>query len=251
MIGALLDAAVAVVVGASSGIGAATARALAAHGATIVAGYNSNEASALDLVGSLPQSRPHAALRIQTQDPASLAEAVQFLRNRYGRVDILVNSGGSTQAVPANDLEALTDELFSRIVDINLRGPFATIRAFRALLEVPDRSVIVNVSSIAARTGQGSNLAYCASKAGLDSLTVGLARVLAPKIRVFSVSPAGVDTGFVPGRTQEQLRATADRLPLRHVTTAEDVARSILGCILYLGSSTGIVVPTDEGRHLG
>lgn len=124
------------------------------------------------------------------------------------------------------------------------------IRAFRPLLEHGEQAAIVNISSIAARTGLGSSLAYLSAKAGVDALTIALAKVLAPKIRVFSVSPAGVDTDFVPGRTREQLEKIAERLPLAHVTTADDVARATLACIVNLTSSTGIVVPVDEGRHL-
>src|SRR5262249_36317684 len=109
---------------------------------------------------------------------------------------------------------------------------------------------IVNVSSIAARTGVGSSLAYLSAKAGVDALTIALAKVLAPKIRVFSVSPAGVDTDFVPGRTREALEKVAERLPLGRVTTPDDVARAVIACISNLTSSTGIIVPVDEGRHL-
>ena len=111
-------------------------------------------------------------------------------------------------------------------------------------------AAIVNISSIAARTGLGSSLAYLAAKAGVDALTIALAKVLAPKIRVFSVSPAGVDTDFVAGRTREQLQKIAEKLPLAHVTTPDDVARAAVACIVSLTSSTGIVVPVDEGRHL-
>ncbi len=106
------------------------------------------------------------------------------------------------------------------------------------------------MSSLAAQTGLGSSLAYCAAKGGLDTLTVALARVLAPRIRVLSVSPAGVDTEFVPGRTRAVLEAMAETMPLRKVTTADDVARAIVASITHLTSSTGIIVTVDEGRHL-
>ena len=99
------------------------------------------------------------------------------------------------------------------------------VRAFRPLLERGNSAAIVNISSIAARTGLGSSLAYLAAKAGVDALTIALAKVLAPKIRVFSVSPAGVDTDFVPGRPRDQLQKVAEKLPLAHVTTPDDVAR--------------------------
>lgn len=124
------------------------------------------------------------------------------------------------------------------------------IRAFRPLLEQADSATIVNISSIAARTGVGSSLAYLAAKGGLDALTIALAKVLAPKIRVFSVSPAGVDTDFVPNRSRDQLQKVAERLPLARITAPDDVARAVIACIVHLTSSTGIVVPVDEGRHL-
>ncbi|MFT8246529.1 SDR family NAD(P)-dependent oxidoreductase [Roseomonas sp. BN140053] len=240
---------VALVTGASGGIGRATAVRLAAMGTAVVVGYNSRRSEAEEVAAALDGSG-HMALRVAIDEPSSIAEAVVAVERRHGRLDALVNSGGATTPVPAGDLDALTDEIFDRTVAVNLRGPFAVIRAFRPLLERGEGAAIVNISSIAARTGLGSSLAYLAAKAGVDALTLALAKVLAPKVRVFSVSPAGVDTGFVPGRTREQLERTAERLPLAHVTTPDDVARAVIACIVNLTSSTGIVLPVDEGRHL-
>lgn len=240
---------VALVTGASSGIGRATAARLAALGACVIVGYNSRKALADEVVAGLP-GEGHLALRIAIDDAASIAEAALAVTARYGALDALVNCGGATTPVPAGDLDALTDDIFDRTVALNLRGPFAMIRAFRPLLERGSGAAVVNISSIAARTGLGSSLAYVAAKAGVDALTLALAKVLAPRIRVFSVSPAGVDTDFVPGRTREQLQKTAERLPLGHITTPDDVARAVIACLVHLTSSTGIVVPVDEGRHL-
>lgn len=237
------------VTGGSSGIGRATAARLAALGSAVIVGYNSRPEIADEVVAGL-QGSGHLAMRISMEDSQSITVAAAAVEQRFGSLDALVNSGGSTTSVPAADLAALNDEIFDRTVMINLRGPFAVMRTFRPLLERGAGAAIVNVSSIAARTGIGSSLAYVAAKAGVDALTVALAKVLAPKVRVFSVSPAGVDTGFVPGRTREQLEKTAERLPLGHVTTADDVARAVVACIVNLTSSTGIVVPVDEGRHL-
>jgi 3-oxoacyl-[acyl-carrier protein] reductase len=240
---------VALVTGGNSGIGKAIAARLAEIGSSVVVGYNSRRELADEVVGGL-QGSGHMALRIAIDDPASISAAVAAVDERYGRLDALINSGGATTPVPANDLDKLTDDIFDRTVSLNLRGPFAVIRAFRPLLERGSGASIVNVSSIAARTGVGSSLAYLAAKAGVDALTIALAKVLAPRIRVFSVSPAGVDTDFVPGRTREQLQKTAEKLPLAHVTTPDDVAKAVIACIVNLTSSTGIIVPVDEGRHL-
>jgi len=237
------------VTGGSSGIGRAVAARLAAMGSRIAVGYNSRADAAQEVVAGL-EGQGHCAIRIAIDDPASIEQARAELQGRFGHLDALVNSGGATTPVPVNDLDALTDEIFDRAVLINLRGPFAVIRAMRPLLERGDNAAIVNVSSIAARTGIGSSLAYLAAKGGLDSLTIALAKVLAPKVRVFSVSPAGVDTDFVPNRTRDQLERTAEKFPLRRVTSPDDVARAIVACIVSLTSSTGIVVPVDEGRHL-
>ncbi|MEP9375205.1 SDR family oxidoreductase [Aquabacter sp. CN5-332] len=240
---------VALVTGASSGIGKATAARLAALGSAVVVGYNSRRALAEEVVDGL-QGIGHVAMHIAIDNPASISEATAAVEAQYGRLDALVNCGGATTPVPANDLDGLTDEIFDRTLTVNLRGPFAMVRAFRPLLERGSGAAVVNISSIAARTGLGSSLAYLAAKAGVDALTIALAKVLAPKIRVFSVSPAGVDTDFVPGRSREQLQKTSERFPLAHVTTPDDVARAVIACIVNLTSSTGIVVPVDEGRHL-
>lgn len=240
---------VALVTGASSGIGRATALRLAAGGTRVIIGYH-NHKDAADELKSEMAGDDHMVLRVAIDDAQSIADAVSAITKHYGKLDALVNNGGNTQPVPLSDLDKLTDEIFDRILSVNLRGPFAVIRAMRSLLEKGENAAIINVSSLSAQTGIGSSLAYCAAKGGLNTLTIGLAHILSPHIRVISISPAGVDTDFVAGRTRAQLEATAAKLPLQKVTSADDVARSVVAGIVDLTSSTGIIINVDEGRHL-
>jgi 3-oxoacyl-[acyl-carrier protein] reductase len=168
----------------------------------------------------------------------------------FGRAEILVNTAGMTQPVPHRNLDDLTDELIDRIFVANWRGTFAAIRAFAPLLRAHGDGLVVNISSISATTGVGSNIAYCAAKAGIDTMTISLARALAPEIRVLAVSPGVVDTSFVPGRDAEFNERVAKTTPLKRIGTPDDVARAVLACATHLRFSTGSIIVTDGGRHL-
>ncbi len=240
---------VAVVTGGSGGIGAAIVRRLAAGGATCVVGYNSGEDRARALVVALP-GRGHLALRMPMESSDALRAAAAEVEARLGRCDVLVNSAATTRAVPHADLEALDDALIDRVLVANVRGPFATIRAFAPMLRRGGDGVIVNVSSLAAVTGTGSSIIYGASKAALDTMGMSLARVLAPEVRVVSVSPSAVATDFVPGRSREAVERQAATSPLKRVTEADDVALAILGAITHLRFTTGTAILVDGGKHL-
>jgi 3-oxoacyl-[acyl-carrier protein] reductase len=240
---------VALVTGGSNGIGAASVRALAETGATLCVGFNKGQDRAEALIATLPPGS-HAATRIALEDAAGIAALPEAIRDRFGRLDVLVNSAGFTRPIPHANLAALDDALFDSIMSINVRGTFSVIRALAPLLRAGGDSVIVNVSSVAAFTGAGSNIAYGASKAALDTMTMSLARVLGPEIRVLCVSPGAVATDFVAGRGRAQLEAQAASSPLRRVVEPEDVALAVLACVTHLKTSTGTRIVVDGGRHL-
>lgn len=247
--GAALAGKVAVVCGGSGGIGAATARLLAEAGATVVVGFNRSAAKAQELAAALPGDG-HLALPAPMEDSQALRRLAGETRERLGRTDILVNSAGTTRPVPHHDLDGLDDGLIDEIFRVNWRGPFAAIRAFRSLLKGSGAGLVVNISSIAATTGIGSSIAYCGAKAGLDVMSVALARALAPEIRVVAVAPGVVDTEFVPGRSAEFNAKVAASTPLRRLTTPEDVARVVRALATDLTFTTGSILQVDGGRHL-
>ncbi len=240
---------VAVVTGGSNGIGAATIRRLAAKGATCVVGYNQGLDRAQALIAELPGSG-HLALRTPMEDSAALRAAAAEVQARLGRCDVLVNSAATTRAVPHANLEALDDELIDRVLVANVRGPFATIRAFAPMLKAGGDSVIINISSLAAVTGTGSSIIYGASKAALDTIGMSLARVLGPEVRVLSISPSAVLTDFVPGRSREAVERLAASSPLQRLTEADDVALAIMGAITHFRLTTGSSILVDAGKHL-
>ncbi len=241
---------VAVIVGGSGGIGAAAARMFADAGARVVITYRpGKEASAAPILAALAGSG-HAAFPANVADTATLQALRDSVEQTYGRCDILINTAGFTKPVAHADLDALDDDLIDRMFLVNWRGQFATVRCFAPMLKASGDGLIVSVSSIAGINGQGSSIAYCATKAGIDVMTKSLARALAPEIRVLGVSPGVVETGFVPGRGAEFNAKTAATTPLKRVAQADDVAAAILACATHLGFSTGSNLIVDGGRSL-
>lgn len=248
-IGQSIAGKLAVVTGGSNGIGAATVRMLAEAGAQAVICYNKGEARARALLAELPGSG-HCIAQLELTDTASVRALAETVQGAYGRADILVNSAGMTKPIPHADLDALDEAFFDQVLIANARGPYSVIRAFLPLLRAAAPSVVVNVSSVAAFNGAGSNIAYGASKAALDTLTISLARALGPEVRFLCVSPGPVATDFVAGRGREQIAKIMATAPLRRVIEPEDIASAIMASITHLGAATGTKIVIDGGRSL-
>jgi 3-oxoacyl-[acyl-carrier protein] reductase len=243
---------VAVVTGGAGSMGTVICGALAREGMRVVVGYNRSAEKAKKLAASLPGGG-HAALASPVTDSAALAKFAAEIDSRYGFCDALVNCAGVTRFVPHGDLDALDDGLIENILSTNVRGPFATVRALRPLLEKskhPGGAVIVNISSIAGLTAMGSNVIYCASKAAVDNLTKSLARALAPKIRVVSVAPGVVDNDFIRSMDPRWLEEQVVRTPLKRLAAPEEVASAVIAAIKHLTFTTGAIIPVDGGRPL-
>jgi 3-oxoacyl-[acyl-carrier protein] reductase len=265
------------VTGGAGGIGSAICRKFAENGYDVIVTYNSNKEKAEKLLNelnaiTLKKAPPlgaggadHSIFHAPTTDPQKLAELKAYVAEKYGKLDVLVNNAGITTPVPHDDLEGLTDEWIDKIMQTNFRGSFAMIRAMTSpltprggtllapLLEAGATvatGLIVNISSIAGVTGIGSNVAYCASKAAIDSMTRSLARALAPQIRVVSVSPGWVLGDYTKNIDPAYLQAQTDKTPMARLAIPADVANAVFALTDTLTFCTGNIIQVDGGRPL-
>lgn len=239
----------ALVTGGSGGIGSEICRHLAAAGYRVLVNYNSNLEKAQATLDSL-ENEGHLLYQASVTDSDKLAEMANFVSEKWGKLDILVNNSGVTTPVPHDDMEGLTDEWIDRIFQINVRGAFACIRAFKSLLQKGENAIAINISSIAARTGVGSNVAYCASKAAMDSMTRSLGRALATKIRVVSLAPGWVMGEYARTFPPEYIQEQKNKTPLARIAEASDVAKAVISIAENFTFSTGCIFPVDGGRPL-
>ncbi len=240
------------VTGGAGGIGSAICKKFADEGARVIITYNSNAEKAESLKKEL-KGKGHAIFHAPTTDADKIKTLSEFVATQYGKLDILVNNAGITTPVAHNNLEGLTDEWIDKIMQTNVRGTFAMIRSFKDLLEAASKdeaSLVVNISSVAAITGIGSNVAYCASKAAVDNITRSLARALAPKIRVVSVSPGWVLGEYAKTFDPSYIKMQEDLTPLGRLASPEDVANTVYALATQLTFTTGSIIPVDGGRPL-
>jgi 3-oxoacyl-[acyl-carrier protein] reductase len=238
---------VAVVTGGGGGIGSEISRTLAEAGASVVLTYRRSREKTEAVAAGLPGEN-HLAVQAPVDDSESLSRLADEIEKKYGRLDILVNNAGITRQVDHEDLDGLDDDLIDSIFRTNWRGAFACIRALKSLLAAGDGGVVINISSIAGKTGIGSNVAYCASKAAMDSMTRSLGRALAPKIRVVSVAPGWTDGPLARRMDPAMIQGQLDRIPMGRLGKPEDAAKAVLAAAALLPFSSGSVIPVDGAR---
>lgn len=238
----------ALVTGGSGGIGAAICHKLAKSGYRIVFTFNSNQSAAEQVLDSL-EGTGHAMYQLNVEDSAAISALAAQVQETSQSLDLLVNCAGMTKFVPHSDLNSLNDELIDKIFRVNVRAPFAMVRAFEPALRNA-KGCVVNITSIAAQTAMGSNVAYCASKSAVENMTRSLARALSPDIRVLAVAPGLVDTEFVKGLDDEWRDAQEQSTPLKRLANDEEVANAVFAAAELLTFSTGNTIAVDGGRPL-
>lgn len=246
----------AIVTGAGTGIGAATAIWLARRGFDVLVNYNASEAAAARTTDLCRREGVDAlAARGDVASDDDCIGMAWLAEERWGRIDALVNSAGTTRFVAMSDLGALRASDFERIFAVNTIGPYQMVRAVAGCMKRTGGAV-VNVSSVAGVAGTGSSYAYAASKGALNTLTVALARNLAPEIRVNAVLPGMVEGRWLlEGLGADAYERVRDRFAsdaaLGKVCTPDEIADAIGWLIDGAPSVTGQLVTVDAGLTLG
>jgi len=245
----------AVVTGGGTGVGRATAIALAQRGCSVVVNYSRSKDGAEETAAEVSKLGVRGlAVQADVADDSACRALIATAVREFGALHVLVNSAGVTRFISHRDLEGVDDEAWDQLLAVNLKGPFQCARAAQAAMNDAGEGEIVSVSSIAGIIGVGSSIPYCASKAALNNLTITLARALAPRIRVNAIAP-----GFITGRWLKGGLGDAydvvkthleTRAPLQKVCEPEDVAEAVLALIAGPDLVTGQVVTIDGGMLL-
>jgi 3-oxoacyl-[acyl-carrier protein] reductase len=248
----------AIVTGGGTGLGAATALGLARLGANVCVNYSSS-ADAAEQVAEQCRALGVQAFAVQANvgEDADCRKLAAAAAERFGRIDVLINNAGITKFAKHADLDALDADDFLRLYRVNVVAVYQMIRAAQPKLAAGGKGAVVNVSSIAGVTGIGSSVAYAATKGALNTMTLSLARALAPNIRVNAVCPGYIGSGwFTKYQGSDTEQATAENVakttPLKVASQPEDIAESI---IFFATSAsrhiTGETLIVDAGMHLG
>jgi 3-oxoacyl-[acyl-carrier protein] reductase len=245
-----LEGKVAIITGGGTGIGRGCALALAGEGARVAVNYSRSREDAEQTARDCAAAGGDGiAVRADVSQLKDIDALVGQTVERWGRVDVLVNSAGTTKFAAYDDLDALTEDVWDDILGVNLKGVFFACRAVAPHMKRQGGGAIVNVGSISALRPVGSSVAYMASKAAVHSMTQSLAVALAPQIRVNCVAPGFIETRWHAGRDQAA-QSTRDRTPLKRNGTPEDVAAAVLFYVAGTTWVTGDIMVIDGGRFL-
>jgi len=235
--------AIVVVIGGTGGIGGLVVQQAVELGAQVIVGARSIASE------KIPEGVSDS-FAIDISDANSIRAFRRTLKDQYGRVDVLVNTAGYSYQLPPKRLDLLSDEIIDEVMGVNARGPLIVMREMAELLKLGNDPALINLSSITATTGGGSNIAYAASKAAIDTASKAIARALAPKVRVVNISPSALDTNFARNRNDDFIDATINASALKRLASLEEVATAVICAARLLTATTGTTVYVDAGRHL-
>lgn len=243
---------VAFVTGGSGDIGKAIAQALAGSGTDVVISYVGDASRANAAVEAIRKAgRQGHAVHLDQRDPKSIDACVERVMRHFGRIDILVNNAAWNIAIPFTELDALTADIWDRVLETNLRGPFLLCRAFASELRRHKAGRIINIASIAGLAPGGSSIAYAAGKSALIHLTHCLAVAMAPDVSVNCIAPGLVEGTRMAERLPEEMKQSIrSQLVLGRTGSADDIARMAVA-YCRADSVTGQTIVVDGGAPIG
>jgi 3-oxoacyl-[acyl-carrier protein] reductase len=243
----------AIVTGSAVGVGRATALDLARRGANVVVNYSRSEDDAREALRLVEAAGTRALLvKADVSKDDQVQEMVRQAVATFDGLHILVNNAGMTHFVPFADLDGMKEQYWDDIYAVNVKGVFFCIRAAAKAMRESGGGAIVNIASVAGTRSIGSSIAYAASKAAVINMTVGLARVLGPEIRVNCVAPGFIETRWLRNGLGEQVYELGKageirKAPLKAVCQPEDVAQLVMSLIEGADLVTGQTVVIDGG----
>ncbi len=240
---------VALITGSATGVGRACAVRFAQLGFAVIVNYSKSEDDAVETARLCEEfGVPVQVIAATVADDAQVKGMIDHVVEAFGGIDVLINNAGTTHFIPHDNLDAVTDEIWDEIFQVNLKGAFYCSRAAMPHLKARQGS-IVNVSSVAGQSGQGSSIPYCASKGALNTLTKSLARAFGPDVRVNAVAPGPILTRWLEGR-DAQIQKYLEQAPLAKAATPEDIADAVVFLAVGTALTTGQILVVDGGRTM-
>lgn len=244
-----IEGAAALITGGGTGSGRACAEALAALGVSVCINYSRSATEAQAAATAINDAGGTAiAYKASVADEAQVKAMVDHVAGHFGRLDIIVNSAGTTHFIPHTQLDDMTDEKWDEILQVNLKGSFYTVRRAIEHLKASPCASVVSISSVAGLSGGGSSIAYAVSKAGQISITKSLARAFAP-IRFNAIAPGVILTRWVEGK-DDFIASYIDRTLLGRACTPADIGQAC-AFLTQAGTITGQTLVLDAGIGLG
>lgn len=239
---------VALVTGGGTGIGRATSLALAAEGAAVAVNYSRSRGDAEETASEIAARGGRAiTIACDIADERGVEAMVTQVKRDLGRLDVLINNAGTTKFIDHRNLDALTADVWDRILAVNVKGTFFCCRAAARVMTEGGR--IINIGSVAGVRGNGSSIAYAASKGAIHTMTMSLARALAPSITVNAIAPGLIETRWHGGHESENAARSA-RFPVKRIGHPEDIAHIAVALATADNFLTGQVILIDGGALL-
>ena len=240
------------ITGGTRGIGKACALLFAQEGANIIMNYANDHDVAKQTLEEIESYHVKAAIiQADISSPEQVDEMFKVIDESFNSIDVLINNGGWTKYVPHDRLDMLSSELFSEIVDMHLKGTYLCSKeAISRMNSYDTNSVVINIASSAAYTAIGSNIAYCAAKAGVVNMTKSMARAFGPKVRVNCIAPGLTETTMTKKGPQEYIQQNIKMTPLQRIAGPFDISSLALCLVKDMVFVTGQTIVVDGGKTL-